>query len=123
VYWKYPLIVDPAVIGGGADALGGALKAAGVFCAPRYIQKPAFMCQVFTERKTYGKSRCPYSCRVRDGGSEVVYDPAEYPGTTRGLDRVVVLPWNEFYTEEHVQFIAGAVRDAVARLASRGARA
>ena len=123
VYWKYPLIVDPSVIKGGADALGAALKANGVFCAPRYIQKPAFQCQLFTDRKTYGKSQCPWSCRERDGGGPVVYDAADYPGTMKGLERVVVLPWSEFYTAEHVEFIAGAVRQAVAGLAGRGARA
>jgi perosamine synthetase len=120
VYWKYPLVVDPSVFTGGADALGAALKAAGVFCAPRYIQKPAFECQIFTERKTYGKSQCPWSCRERTGGGAVVYDAAEYPGTTRGLERVVVLPWSEFYTDEHVTFIAEAVRDAAGRLRGRG---
>ncbi len=118
VYWKYPLIVDPAVVDGGADALGAALKAAGVFCAPRYIQKPAFQCQLFTERKTYGKSRCPWSCRERDGGGAVTYDAADYPGTTQGLERVVVLPWSEFYGDEHVDFLAAAVRDAVLQLAA-----
>ena len=116
VYWKYPLSVDPDVIAGGADALGAALKDAGVFCAPRYIQKPAFLCRVFTERHTYGESRCPFSCRERAGGGPVVYDPAEYPGTMRGLERVVVLPWNERYTDDHVDFIADAVTAAVSRL-------
>jgi perosamine synthetase len=123
VYWKYPLIVDPAVIEGGADALGTALKASGVFCAPRYIQKPAFQCQVFTERKTFGKSRFPYSHREREDGTTIVYDPAEYPGTMQGLERVVVLPWNEFYTDEHVDFIARAVETAVAKLARTRAAA
>jgi hypothetical protein len=112
------LIVDPAVITGGADALGAALKASGVFCAPRYIQKPAFQCRVLSERKTYGQSRCPFSCREQLGGPPVVYDPAEYPGTMQGLERVVVLPWNEFYTDEHVAFISEAVRGAVAQLQS-----
>jgi dTDP-4-amino-4,6-dideoxygalactose transaminase len=119
VYWKYPLILDPAVIQGGSDAVGAELKQRGVFCAPRYIQKPAFQCRVFTDRKTYGASRCPFSCRVRDGGTEVVYDPADYPGTLRGLDRVVVLPWNEHYTDEHVRFVARAVREAVRTLSAR----
>jgi dTDP-4-amino-4,6-dideoxygalactose transaminase len=123
VYWKYPLIVDPNVIEGGADGLGSVLKASGVICAPRYIQKPAFMCQVFTDRKTYGKSQCPWSCRERAGGGPVVYDPAEYPGTMKGLGRVVVLPWSEFYTAEHVSFIADAVRKAVAQLGGNGRRA
>jgi dTDP-4-amino-4,6-dideoxygalactose transaminase len=119
VYWKYPLIVDPAVIDGGSDALGAALKANGVFCAPRYIQKPAFQCQVFTERKTFGKSQFPYSYREQADGTKIVYDAAEYPGTVQGLERVVVLPWNEFYTAEHVDFIARAVQSAVAKLATR----
>jgi len=119
VYWKYPLIVDPAVIKGGSDALGAALKANGVFCAPRYIQKPAFQCQVFTERKTFGTSQFPYSHREREDGTKIVYDVAEYPGTMQGLERVVVLPWNEFYTDEHVEFVARAVKSAVAKLAAR----
>jgi dTDP-4-amino-4,6-dideoxygalactose transaminase len=117
VFWKYPLIVDPGVIRGGAEALGSALKAQGVLCVPRYIQKPAFMCQVFTERRTFGTSRYPWASRVRDGGSDVTYDPADYPNTFRGLERVVVLPWNEFYTDRHVDFIADAVRTAVRTLA------
>lgn len=116
VYWKYPLIVDPAVIHGGSDALGAALKASGVFCAPRYIQKPAFECEVFAKRKTFGKSQFPYSHREREDGTKIVYDAAEYPGTVRGLERVVVLPWNEFYTDEHVAFIADAVQNAVTEL-------
>jgi len=119
VYWKYPLIVDPEVVIGGADALGAALKASGVFCAPRYIQKPAFLCQVFAERKTFGQSQFPYSYREQTDGTSVVYDPREYPGTMTGLERVVVLPWNEFYTDEHVAFIAAAVKRAVAELAPR----
>ncbi|MCC6848714.1 MAG: DegT/DnrJ/EryC1/StrS family aminotransferase, partial [Deltaproteobacteria bacterium] len=116
VYWKYPLIVDPTVIRGGSDALGGALKASGVFCAPRYIQKPAFECEVFTKRKTFGTSQFPYSYREREDGTKIVYDARDYPGTVRGLERVVVLPWNEFYTDEHVAFVAAAVQNAVAEL-------
>jgi len=119
VYWKYPLIVDPDVIEGGSDALGAALKENGVFCAPRYIRKPAFECAVFAERNTYGKSRCPYSCGNRSGLAEVVYDLTAYPGAIRGLERVVVLPWNEFYTKDHVRFIADAVLGAVEKLRRR----
>jgi dTDP-4-amino-4,6-dideoxygalactose transaminase len=120
VYWKYPLIVDSEVLPGGVDALGAELRERGVFCAPRYVQKPAFACEVFVERKTYGRSRCPYTCRERDGGGTVVYDAADYPGTMRGLEHVVVLPWSEFYTPEHVAFLADAVRSAVATVVGRG---
>jgi perosamine synthetase len=111
VYWKYPLIVDPNVIEGGSDALGAELKKNGVFCAPRYIQKPAFECQVLRDRVTFGKSEWPFSLRP-----DIRYNRAEYPGTIQGLERVVVLPWNERYTEEHVDFIAGVVRASVEKL-------
>ncbi len=116
VYWKYPLIVDPLVIEGGADALGAALQEAGVFCAPRYIPQPACPCQIFTQRTTYGRSQCPYTCRERADGTHIDYDPADYPGTMQGLERVVVLPWNEQYTEEHVDVIARALRTAIRSL-------
>lgn len=116
VYWKYPLTVDPKVIKGGSDALGKALKERGIMCAPRYIQKPAFECEVLAAQNTYGKSHSPYSDRERQDGTRIVYDRAEYPGTIEGLERVVVLPWNEKYTADHVRYIADAVRSAVESL-------
>ncbi|TMB09312.1 MAG: hypothetical protein E6J71_28350 [Deltaproteobacteria bacterium] len=53
-----------------------------------------------------------------------MYEPAEYPGAMRGLERVVVLPWNEFYTDAHVEFIAASIREAVLKLSQtkRGRR-
>ena len=117
VYWKYPLTVDPKIIQGGSDALGKALKERGIMSAPRYIQKPAFECEVMAAQNTYGKSRSPYSDRERQDGTRIVYDRNEYPGTIEGLERVVVLPWNEKYTDEHVNYIAAAVRAAVESLA------
>jgi dTDP-4-amino-4,6-dideoxygalactose transaminase len=116
VYWKYALSIDPDVIPGGADALGARLKARGVFCAPRYIQKPAFQCRVFRERKTYGRSQCPYSCRERSDGTRITYDESEFPGTMQGLARILVLPWNELYTPTHIDFLASSVRESVAEL-------
>ncbi len=113
VYWKYPLTVNPKVIQGGSDALGKALKERGIMSAPRYIQKPAFECEVMAAQNTYGRSRSPYSDRERQDGVRIVYDRNEYPGTIEGLERVVVLPWNEKYTDEHVHYIAAAVRSAV----------
>jgi dTDP-4-amino-4,6-dideoxygalactose transaminase len=116
VYWKYPLTVDPKVIKGGSDALGKALKERGIMSAPRYIQKPAFECEVLAAQNTYGKSRSPYSDREKQDGTRIVYDRNEYPGTIEGLERVVVLPWNEKYTADHVRYIADAVRSAVESL-------
>ena len=82
------------------------LKEKGIFSAPRYIQKPAFMCQVLKDRNTFGQSHFPYEGECRKNDPPVLYDPKEYPGTFDALAHVVVLPWNEFYNEEHVNYIA-----------------
>lgn len=105
-YWKYCLDVDPDRIEGGTDALAAGLKERGVFCAPRYIRKPAFACQIFRDQCTFGKSRFPFTLARP---AAVDYAESLYPGTFAALSRVLVLPWNENYSEEHVEQIAEAV--------------
>jgi dTDP-4-amino-4,6-dideoxygalactose transaminase len=116
VYWKYPLRIDETIITGGVDRFAAALKEKGIFSAPRYIQKPAFMCQILQERNTFGKSRFPFEGECRKNDPPVVYNPGEYPGTFDALAHVVVLPWNEFYTAEHVHFIAASIVEAASKL-------
>jgi len=112
VYWKYCLRVDEKVIEGGAVGLAASLKDKGVMCVPRYIQKPAFRCQVFRDQVTFGKSRWPFTLARPDA---VDYSQDRFPGTFDALQHVVVLPWNEKYTQEHVDYIAENVREAVAQ--------
>ena len=112
-FWKYCLDVDPEIIEGGTDGLGAALKQRGIFCGPRYIQKPAFRCQIFRDQVTFGKSRWPFT----EARAEAVdYDESHYPGTYAALSRILVLPWNEKYTDEHLEYIAGIIREVAADL-------
>jgi dTDP-4-amino-4,6-dideoxygalactose transaminase len=110
VYWKYPLRVDDTRFAGGLDGLGRFLKERGIFSAPRYIQKPAFACQVIRDRVTFGRSQWPWSARPEGVPAE---DPADFPGTYDALAHVLVLPWNERYTLDHVEYIAAQVAAAV----------
>lgn len=119
VYWKYAIMVDDAIIEGGAPGLAKALKTYDIASAPRYIQKPAFACDVFTKQRTLGDSRWPFTLARPEA---VDYDRARYPGTFRALDRILVLPWNERYTEEHVDYLADSLRTA-AQSISKGVRA
>jgi len=113
VYWKYCLTVDDSKIEGGSPALANLLKEKNIFSAPRYIVKPAFMCQVFQEKKTLGDSQFPFNL-ARDGA--VDYEMTNYPLTEKALHDVLVLPWNEKYTDEHVRYIADNVRIACSKL-------
>jgi perosamine synthetase len=114
-YWKYCLRVDPAVIQDGAVGLSRALRESGIFTVPRYIQKPAFMCEVFAEQRTFGKSRFPFNLARPEA---VDYRRERFPGTFEALDRVLVVPWNDRFTDEHVAYIGASIKDAVARLAT-----
>jgi perosamine synthetase len=102
--------VDANVIPDGAVGLAKGLKAHGISSAPRYIQKPAFMCQIFTERRTFGASQFPFTL----ARLEVLdYSRDRYPQTFAGLEHTLVLPWNEKYTSEHVDYIARCLEEVI----------
>jgi perosamine synthetase len=114
VYWKYCLRVDHQYIQDGAVGLAKRLKEDyGIFSAPRYIQKPAFQCEVIQNQRTFGNSRFPFNLARPEA---VDYSPANFPGTFAGLEQVLVLPWNEAYTDEHINYIARAIKTAIAQL-------
>jgi len=117
-FWKYCLDIDPAVIPGGTVALGKMLREQGVFCAPRYIQKPAFQCQVFRDQRTLGTSRFPFNLAAPEA---LDYSPERFPGTFEALSRVLVLPWSERYEARHVDYIGRTIRDSVRTLLQMGA--
>lgn len=112
-YWKYCLNVDASVIEGGSPGLGAALRDKGIACAPRYIQKPAFECQVIRDQVTFGTSRWPFTLARPEA---VDYSREKFEGTYKALEHVLVIAFNECYTSEHVDFIATAVREAAETL-------
>ena len=119
VFWKYTLRIDNAQTGADVGQIARYLSEHfGIASSPRYVQKPAFECAVFREQRTFGQSRFPFA-NVR--GREDVAPPQceNYPDTFDALAHMLVLPWNENYTDEHVRYIADALRQTVAHF--RGA--
>ncbi len=114
-FWKYCVNVDADEIPGGTVALAKKLKERGVFSAPRYIQKPAFQCQVIRDQRTFGNSRWPFTLADQEA---LDYSPERFPGTFEALAKILVLPWNEAYTSDHVAYVANAMRDCVQELRS-----
>jgi dTDP-4-amino-4,6-dideoxygalactose transaminase len=119
-YWKYCLRVDRGKVPGGVTALARFLKERGIASAPRYIQKPAFQCEVFRKQRTFGRSRYPFTLARPEA---VDYDRARFPGTFEALEGILVLPWNERYTDEHLDYLADSLHEGVARLKAEPVKA
>lgn len=116
VFWKLALRVDERACGADVRQLAAWLRDEfGIASAPRYIQKPAFECEIFRCRRTFGQSQFPWRGAHRDGFAPAAAFPdnADFSGTTDALAHMLVLPWNENYREEHVRFIARALHHAV----------
>jgi perosamine synthetase len=112
-YWKYCVRVDDTLVRDGAVGLARALRESGIFTVPRYIQKPAFMCEVFAKRRTFGNSGFPFTLARPEA---LDYSRDRFPGTFDALEHVLVVPWNDRFTYEHVAHIGASIRDAVERL-------
>jgi dTDP-4-amino-4,6-dideoxygalactose transaminase len=110
-YWRYIVHVDPSIVPGGPVGLANALRPLGVPSAPRYINKPAFRCEIFAEQKTFGQSRFPFTLARPEA---VDYSAERFAGTFAFLDSVLVLSFNERYTPEHAEFVTDSLRTAVA---------
>jgi len=112
-YWKYVLDVDPDAAGIDVGGIAERLREHDIASAPRYIQKPAFRCEVLREGRVLGGEPGPLPAESLALGRDEARCRAEYPNTYRALSRMLVLPWNEFYTDEHVDFVAGRLADAL----------
>jgi dTDP-4-amino-4,6-dideoxygalactose transaminase len=115
-WWKFAFFVDADTLAGGGPALAKKMQAAGVACAPRYIQKPAFECALFEDWRRSPVTAMPLQNNPRRDATMPLFRRADYPGAVRALDRVVVLPINERYTEPHVANVASVIRAAAAEL-------
>lgn len=109
-YWRYAVRVDPLVIEGGPDRLAAALRHYDVASAPRYVRKPAFECAVFTEQRTFGESKWPFTLATPEA---IDYGRHRFPGTYDALASMLVLPFNERYEYRHLAYVGDALVRAV----------
>jgi perosamine synthetase len=114
VFWRFCVNVDESKTGTSLNDIAARMKADGIFVFPRYIGKPAFECQIFRDKVTFGDSSWPYTDASRAGLPPVDHDRKNFPGAIKALSQVLVIPWNEFYTYQHVEYIAERLHAAVA---------
>jgi perosamine synthetase len=115
-YWRYGVRVSEPLPVDAVFDVASRLRECGVVSAPRYIQKPAFMCEVFQKQRTFGTSSHPFTL-ARAGALD--YRPEHYPGAMRGLERLLVVPWNDRYSEDDVAYIGDALIAAISGIAER----
>lgn len=115
VYWKYAIRTGHSLAPTAVLEIARLLKEQGVTAVPRYIQKPAFMCEVFQKRRTFGSSGYPFTLARAQA---VDYRPELFPGTMQALERVLVIPWNDRYTAEDVEYISDCIDAAIRALSS-----
>ena len=101
-WWLYMLRVNEGMP---AKEFGDALVAEGVSAWVQYIVDPLYCSPMFTEQKTYGTSGYPLSAFSRQE-----YAQGLCPNAEKALSNVIAIHWNENYTPEHVEQIAGAIR-------------
>ncbi|TAM86002.1 DegT/DnrJ/EryC1/StrS family aminotransferase [bacterium] len=116
-YWKYCIRVDPEAVPEGVSGVARLLRDYDIFTVPRYIQKPAFACEIFQQRRTFGKSGFPFTLARPEA---LDYTPERFPGTFEALDGILVIPWNDKFTSDDVHFIADAIRTSVTTLRAGG---
>jgi dTDP-4-amino-4,6-dideoxygalactose transaminase len=101
VYWQYPLIISPEA--GDMREWAAALTAEGVPANGGYLTSPLYAAPAVRERITYGRSGFPLQ--------DVSYPAGLCPNAEELIERrLLVLGWNENYTESDVDDIVAAIR-------------
>lgn len=113
VYWKFCVNINESSTKVSLNDIASRMKENGIFAAPRYIGKPSFECKVLRDKVTMGNSSWPFTDVSRRNSPPLDYDRKNFPGATKALSQVLVIPWNEFYTDEHVDYIADNLRKAI----------
>jgi perosamine synthetase len=109
-YWKYCIRAGDQLGPEAVVDIAKLLRERDIVTVPRYIQKPAFQCEVFQKRRTFGTSEFPFTLARPEA---LDYDPKHFPGTFKALERVLVVPWNDRYSVEDVEYIADGIENAV----------
>ena len=101
VYWQYPLIISEAA--GDMREWAAALTAEGIPANGGDLTGPLYAAPAVRERITYGDSGFPLQ--------DVSYPVGLCPNAEELINnRLLVLPWNENYTESDVDDIVAAIR-------------
>jgi dTDP-4-amino-4,6-dideoxygalactose transaminase len=110
-YWYYPMTVEEEAVGMSPHEFARALSAEGIPASAGYIGRPLYLSPVLREKRTYGSSHCPYDC---SRGRDIEYREGYCPEAEAILRRLILVAWNENYSEKDVDDIAEALAKVAA---------
>jgi len=103
-YWSYPMRVP----GYSNETFARAMNAEGIGASAGYIGDPIFQCSAaLADHRTYGDSRFPFYSPYTDRTFEHADELC--PRTREQLGQLVMLSFNEQYTDGDIDDVAGAV--------------
>lgn len=108
-WWLFPVVLDPPLSN---REVAGKLAAAGVPARAGYLDEPLHCAPALVEAPVYGSSRYPLTVPPAD--RLPTYGWGACPVAERLIrETLLVIDWNERYTDAHVDEIAAALRAAV----------
>ena len=106
-WWQFPFTIDEQVLNVQPKEFAAAVSAEGIGIGCGYIGQPIYMSDIIQQKRTYGKSQCPFSCPFY--GKHVEYKAEDCPNTLEILRRVLVGSCNEKFTEQDIDDYATAI--------------
>ncbi|MDI6784565.1 MAG: DegT/DnrJ/EryC1/StrS family aminotransferase, partial [bacterium] len=83
-YWIYSFTIDEKQLGVSSNDFHAALAAEGIPFSLGYIPMPIFEYEVLKDKKTYGKTHCPFDCKEYVK-KEIRYRADDYPNALWAL--------------------------------------
>ena len=112
-YWQYAFTVARDT-GVSAEQFAGVLRREGIPANAGYIGKPIFLSQeALRDKRTFGKSSHPFDY---PGVRQVRYEEGICPKCEDILNRMVLLPFNEAFSEKDIEDLAKGVKLAAEEL-------
>lgn len=112
-YWQFPVYLDPGAAGGDAAAYAAVLGELGIGTNPGYLDRPLYRTPALADAVTYGRSGYPLTAAEHRPD----YSAGSCPQTEELINhRLLVIGWNENYTDSDVDDLAQALRITSAHL-------
>jgi len=106
-WWTFPIRLDDRVLEVTPKGFQAALAAEGIPCQVGFMVRTLLDYTFMRERRTYGRSGCPWSCPSARPG--ITYRPEDYPGARAAVTQPILIHWNEGIGAEDVADVAAAV--------------